>query len=89
VWCGVITLQGVISAGFLEHELPGQLEDVPLKAQVGIYFQPDEAPPYASRHATQSLNQHFPDYWIGLGDPQNWPPRSPDLNTIHFHVRGT
>jgi len=28
----------------------------------------------------------FPNRWIGRGGARNWPPRSPDLNPLDYHV---
>jgi len=28
----------------------------------------------------------FPNRWIGRGGAQNWPPRSPDLKPLDYHV---
>jgi hypothetical protein len=33
------------------------------------------------------LNKQFPNRWIGRGIPQNWPPRSPDLNPPDIQER--
>jgi len=30
----------------------------------------------------------FPNRWIGRGGAQNWPPRSPDMNPLDYHVWG-
>ena len=30
----------------------------------------------------------FPNQWIGRGGAQNWPPWSPDLNPLDYHVWG-
>ena len=34
------------------------------------------------------LNLKFPKRWIGRGGAQNWPPRSPDMNPLDYHVWG-
>jgi len=34
----------------------------------------------------QYLNPKFPNRWIGRGGNQNWPPRSPDMNPLDYHV---
>ena len=36
----------------------------------------------------QYLNHKFPNRWIGRGGAENWPPRSPDLNPLDYHVWG-
>jgi len=72
----------------LQDELPALLENVPLQTQQQIYYQHDRAPPHFSRVVRQYLNQKFPNRWIGHGGAQNWPPRSPDLNPLDYHVWG-
>jgi hypothetical protein len=37
-----------------------------------------------SRHETEKQNGKFPDRWIGRGDPENWPLRSPDLTSSRY-----
>jgi len=39
--------------------------------------QHDGAPPYVSQ---------VPNQWTGRGSTRNWPPRSPDLNPLDYHV---
>ena len=34
------------------------------------------------------LNHKFPNRWIGRGGAQNWPPWSPGLNPLDYHVWG-
>ena len=36
--------------------------------------------------ARQYLNHKSPNRWIGLSGAQNWPPRSPHLNPLNYHV---
>ena len=45
-----------------------------------------EAPPHFSQLVRQYLIHKFPDRWIGLCCAQNWPPRSPDLNPLDYHL---
>jgi hypothetical protein len=46
-------------------------------------------PPHVSRIVvTHYLNQQFPNGRIGRGGAQKWPPRSPDLNSLDYRVRG-
>src|SRR5215510_5312182 len=63
------------------------LENVPLQTRQ-IYYQHDGAPPHFSQVIRQYLDHKFPNRWIGLGGTQNWPPRSPDLNQLDYHVWG-
>jgi len=53
-----------------------------------MWFMHDGAPPHFSRTAHQYLNDHFPGKWIGRNRPVAWPPHSPDLNPIDFHIWG-
>lgn len=34
------------------------------------------------------LNEHFPNRWIGRGEPIRWAPRSPDLTPPDFVLWG-
>jgi hypothetical protein len=36
----------------------------------------------------QYLSHKFPNRWIGRGGTYNWPPRSPELNPLDYHVWG-
>jgi len=47
-----------------------------------MHYQHDGAPLYFSQY----LNHKFPNRWIGCGGAQNWPPWSPDLNPLDYHV---
>jgi hypothetical protein len=99
MWCGVIGDQLVgqyifprltsdIYANLLQDELPAPLENVPLQTRGQMYYQHDGAPPYFSQVVRQYLNHEFPNQWIGCGGVQNWPPRSPHLNPLDYHVWG-
>lgn len=54
----------------------------------GTIFQQDGAPPHYSNIVRTSLNERFPDSWIGRGGPTSWPPRSPDLTPLDFFLWG-
>jgi len=43
--------------------------------------------PHFTRNVMLYLNKQFPNRWIGRGIPQNWPPRSPDLNPPDIQER--
>lgn len=97
VWCGVIgdQLTGLYIflqhlrgdyAKFLQHKLPALLQHVPLQTRRQMYYQHNGAPPHFSQVVRQYLNQQFPNQWIGHSSAQNWPPRSLDLNPLHYHV---
>jgi len=34
------------------------------------------------------LNESFPNRWLGRGGPIPWPPRSPDLTPLDYHLWG-
>jgi len=81
-------LTGDIYANFLQDELPALLENVPLQTRRQMYYQHDVAPPHFSQVVRQYLYRNFPNRWIGHGGTQNWPPRSPVLNPLDYHVWG-
>lgn len=37
--------------------------------------------------STIFLHVAYPGFWFGKGGPTAWPPRSPDLNPLDFHLR--
>jgi hypothetical protein len=51
-----------------------------------MYYQHERAPSDFSQVFRQYRNHKFPNWWIGLGDAQNWPPWSPNLNPSDYHV---
>lgn len=53
-----------------------------------IYFQHDGAPAHYDRNVRAYLNTEFGGRWIGRGGPIAWPPRSPDLTPLDFHLWG-
>lgn len=73
---------------FLQNQLGGLLEDVPLIARVGMYFQHDGAPAHFGRPVRNWLNENYPDRWIGRGGPVAWPARSPDYNPLDYYFWG-
>lgn len=98
VWAGIIgnhligpyllpeRLTGHVYSVFLEQVLPGLLENIP--NQDRIWFQHDGAPAHFSRRPRDILNARYPNAWIGRGGPTHWPPRSPDLTPLDFHLWG-
>lgn len=100
VWAGIIgdhligpyffegALTGQFYANFLEHELPQLLENVPLNVRQRMWFMHDGAPPHFSVVARNTLNEIFPNRWIGRGGQWIWPARSPDLNPLDFYLWG-
>ncbi|EFN74373.1 hypothetical protein EAG_14224, partial [Camponotus floridanus] len=76
-------------SAFLVETLPYLLEDVPLALIPNIIFQQDGHPAHTSLLARTTLNQRFPNRWIGIHSTlQEWPPRSPDLTPMDFFVWG-
>jgi hypothetical protein len=53
-----------------------------------VFFQQDGAPPNWSLIVSASLNQHFPNRWIGHAGPISWPARSLDITPCNFLLRG-
>lgn len=103
VWAGIINnyligpfflpvrLNGASYRLFLENELPGLLEEIPLLIRNEVWFMHDGAPAHFSIQARQFLNRTYPNRWIGRGvevPNQPWPPRSPDLNPLDFFLWG-
>ena len=81
-------LTGDIYANILRDELPALLENVPLQTRLQMYYQHDGAQPHFSQVVRQYLVHKFQNRWIGRGGTQNWPPQSPDLNPLDYHVWG-
>lgn len=100
VWCGMLDsyligpfilenrLTGDNYLNFLQHELQGLLEDVPVNIRRQMYYQHDGAPAHFARQVKQHLDETFPGRWIGRGGPINWPPRSPDLTALDYCLWG-
>jgi hypothetical protein len=98
VWCGIIgpyligpyifegVLNGRLYLDFLQNELNGLLEDLPLNIRQLMYFQQDGAPPHYSAEVRQHLSNVYPGRWIGRGGPVLWPPRSPDLTPLDYYI---
>jgi hypothetical protein len=53
-----------------------------------MWFMHDGAPPHFSITAREFSENMYPAWRIGRGGPTAWPPRSPDLNPVHFHIWG-
>ncbi|KAJ4426971.1 hypothetical protein ANN_26770 [Periplaneta americana] len=100
MWAGIIgdrlggphvlvnRLTGQAYTNFLENTIPHVLEDTSLINRQHIHFLHDGAPSHFSGTARRYLDRRFPDRWIGRGGPIVWPPRSPDLNPLDFHLWG-
>jgi hypothetical protein len=100
IWCGVLNnlligpfafqerLTSEHYLNFLQNELPGLMEDVPLQNRVNMWFQHDGAPPHFGINVRTYLNNNFANRWIGRGGPVIWPPRSPDLTPLDYYLWG-
>ena len=101
VWAGVIGdkligphyLPDNINANnyldFLINDLPPLMEEVfQVDINRPIVFQHDGCPAHFSLIVREHLDNCFPNSWIGRGGPIPWPPRSPDLTPLDFHVWG-
>lgn len=99
VWCGIWDSQ-IIGPVMYSTSLTGEryhdmilsgavedfLEDIPLAVHPRIWFQHDGAPPHRRNITTNWLNTEFPNRWIGIEGPVEWPPRSPDLTPPDFYL---
>lgn len=74
---------------FLNNDLHGLLENVPLNNRINSWFQLDGCPAHYGRGPRQWLDAHYPGSWIGRGGPVNWPARSPDLTSMDYFVWGS
>lgn len=102
VWAGIVDhhligpvilpnrLNGENYLDFLRNTFPNLIEDLPLLLRHEMWFMHDGAPPHFSVNVRNYLDQEYPNQWIGRGNncPQNWPPRSPDLNPCDFFLWG-
>lgn len=99
-WCGILggsiigpyffegTLNGIRYAEFLGNDLIDLLENVPLLMRARMWFQQDGCPAHFSLVARNTINQLFPNRWIGRGSTVVWPPRSPDCTPLDFFLWG-
>jgi len=54
---------------FLQNTLPQFLEDVDLATRQRLWMQQDGASPHYARNVRSTLNQMFPNRWIGRDGP--------------------
>ena len=73
---------------FLQHDLPGLLEEVPLHVRHNGYFMHDGAPAHFRIIVREFLGNIYPNRWIGREGPIAWPARSPDCNPLDFFLWG-
>jgi hypothetical protein len=64
--------------------LPKLIEDCENLLPNNFVFQQDGAPAHSSRLAQEWIEQHSPEF-VKKND---WPPNSPDLNPLDYHVWG-
>ena len=69
---------------YTNNLLPKLIENCNNLAPNDFIFQQDGAPAHTSRLAQDWLEQHCPDFI----KKDEWPPNSPDLNPLDFHVWG-
>ena len=69
---------------YINALLPKLLEDCHDLMGDNFIFQQDGAPALAARLTQQWLSEHCPDFI----DKDSWPPNSPDLNPLDYHVWG-
>lgn len=64
------------------------LNALPPRDRANSWYQLDGAPAHSTIAVNQQLSLMFEDRWIGPRGPWNWPPRSPDLTPLDFHLWG-
>jgi transposase len=69
---------------YTNNLLPKLIENCHNLADNDFIFQQDGAPAHTSRLAQDWLEQHSPDFI----KKDEWPPNSPDLNPLDFHIWG-
>lgn len=97
VWAGILGSH-IIGPYFIEGTLNGPKYLDLLETVVGprltelnmerIWFQQDGCPAHNVQIVKEYLDNSFPDSWIGLNGPINWPARSPDLSPLDFFLWG-
>lgn len=74
----------------LRHELPNLLQEAGVAPNIiaRMWFMQDGAGPHRANTVINTLNELYPNRWIGVGGPQFWPPYSPDLTPLDFFLWG-
>ncbi|GBM83357.1 hypothetical protein AVEN_103482-1 [Araneus ventricosus] len=62
--------------------------ELPLTVLPRVWVQQDGSPAHHTTVVKQWLNNEFPEKWIGLHGPVEFPPRSPDLTPMDFYSWG-
>jgi len=62
----------------------GLLPDIRRSSNDNFLFQQDGPPAHCSHHTVAYLHSHVPEFI----EPENWPPNSPDLNSVDYSVWG-
>lgn len=100
VWCGIYqryivgpviiepNLNGPRYRQLIRRNLPDFLADLPLQQRLHMWFQQDGCPAHTSTTARRLLNDMFPDRWIDIRGPVEYPPRSPDLTVLDYYLWG-
>ncbi|GBM94737.1 hypothetical protein AVEN_45887-1 [Araneus ventricosus] len=100
VWAGILgdrllgpyllpeRLSGQSHLVFLNEVLTEFLDDIPLAAIQGLWFQHDGAPEHFCAPVRAWLDMEYPGSWIGRGGPVLRPPRSPYLTPLDFFLWG-
>ena len=74
-----------VNADFYVNDLlPKLIEDCESLLPNNFTFQQDGAPAHSSRLAQEWIDQHSPEFV----KKDEWPPNSPDLNPLDYHVWG-
>ncbi|GFX39216.1 uncharacterized protein TNCV_3859411 [Trichonephila clavipes] len=96
VWAGILGdhllgpyllpewLSGQSNLVFLNEVLTEFLDDLPLAATQGLWFQHDASLVHFCAPVRDWLDIAYPCHWIGHQGPVLWPPRSPDLTPKDF-----
>jgi hypothetical protein len=80
--------QNSVTANVYLELLTEYVAPEPHDLQPTFIFQQDGAPAHWGLHVRRSLNETFPDQWIGRSGPIPWPPHSPDITPLDFFLWG-
>jgi hypothetical protein len=64
------------------------LQDVDLQTKIYLWFMHYGALPHFFLAVQDLLNSVFPEEQVGQSGPRTWPAPSPDVNCLHFYLRG-